>query len=571
VTVTASDAEGLSDSQSFTLTVNNSNRPPVLAFIGDQGVDEGMVLSFALSATDPDGDMLVLSAMGLPTGANLVDRGDGTGQFSWTPSATQAGLYTVEFLVTDKGTPQAVDSEQVTITVANVNHAPILDTVGDRTVEEHVELSFLITASDSDGDGLSFAVANLPTGAQLTDNGDGSALFSWTPSFAQGGNYQVRFIVTDDGSPAASDSEEITITVGNVNRPPILAAIGNHQVNEGESLSFDLSASDPDGDPLSFSAGNLPSDAVLTDNGDGTANLSWTPGYGADGNYQVNVIVTDDGVPAASDSEEITITVGDVNRPPVLDPIGNRLLNEGEAFSIVISANDPDVDSLAFTANNLPDGASLTDQGDGTALFGWTPAYTQAGNHSVEFVVTDDGVPAASDREEVILTVGEVNRPPSLDPIGERRINEGETLSFVITASDPDGDTLTITADSLPSGAALLDNGDGTAQFDWLPTIGQAGTYPIGFSVSDSGVPSMSDSEEVSIIVESAGGCEEMVGDIDGDCDVDQDDMNIIMAARNTPAEGADDPRDLDGDGMITANDARQLALLCTRPRCATE
>jgi len=42
------------------------------------------------------------------------------------------------------------------------------------------------------------------------------------------------------------------------------------------------------------------------------------------------------------------------------------------------------------------------------------------------------------------------------------------------------------------------------------------------------------------------------------------------MAARNTPASGPDDPRDLDGDGMITVLDARKLVLLCTLPRCAT-
>ena len=60
-------------------------------------------------------------------------------------------------------------------------------------------------------------------------------------------------------------------------------------------------------------------------------------------------------------------------------------------------------------------------------------------------------------------------------------------------------------------------------------------------------------------------------GDLDGDGDVDRDDMNIILAARNTPASGPDDPRDLDGDGMITGLDARKLVLLCTRPRCATQ
>jgi len=53
--------------------------------------------------------------------------------------------------------------------------------------------------------------------------------------------------------------------------------------------------------------------------------------------------------------------------------------------------------------------------------------------------------------------------------------------------------------------------------------------------------------------------------------DVDRDDLNIILAARNTPASGPDDPRDLDGDGMITALDARKLVTLCTRPRCACE
>ncbi|HRF44396.1 MAG TPA: hypothetical protein PLD30_09150 [Candidatus Competibacteraceae bacterium] len=60
-------------------------------------------------------------------------------------------------------------------------------------------------------------------------------------------------------------------------------------------------------------------------------------------------------------------------------------------------------------------------------------------------------------------------------------------------------------------------------------------------------------------------------GDIDGDGDVDLDDMNAVLAARNTPASGPNDPRDLDGDGMITALDARQLRLLCSRPNCATQ
>jgi hypothetical protein len=62
-----------------------------------------------------------------------------------------------------------------------------------------------------------------------------------------------------------------------------------------------------------------------------------------------------------------------------------------------------------------------------------------------------------------------------------------------------------------------------------------------------------------------------LTGDLDQDGDVDRDDVTLLLAGRNTPATGPHDPRDLDGDGKITALDARQLTLRCTRPRCATQ
>ena len=57
-------------------------------------------------------------------------------------------------------------------------------------------------------------------------------------------------------------------------------------------------------------------------------------------------------------------------------------------------------------------------------------------------------------------------------------------------------------------------------------------------------------------------------GDIDHDCDVDRDDLNIILATMDTIAIGTDDPRDINGDGMITFLDANELVLLCTNPMC---
>lgn len=64
-----------------------------------------------------------------------------------------------------------------------------------------------------------------------------------------------------------------------------------------------------------------------------------------------------------------------------------------------------------------------------------------------------------------------------------------------------------------------------------------------------------------------------LLGDIDGDRDVDQNDLNIIIRDLNKPVSGSScGPRcDLNGDGIINALDARKLTLLCTRPRCATQ
>lgn len=62
---------------------------------------------------------------------------------------------------------------------------------------------------------------------------------------------------------------------------------------------------------------------------------------------------------------------------------------------------------------------------------------------------------------------------------------------------------------------------------------------------------------------------EPMLCDIDADADVYREDINLILSFRNEPAQGPEDPMDVDGDDVITVLDARTCVLQCTRPRCA--
>ena len=195
-------------------------------------------------------------------------------------------------------------------------------------------------------------------------------------------------------SGAYNDHDDVVFTVGGGNRAPVLSTIGNQSVAEGQRLSFTVSATDPDNDSLSYSATSLPTGATFTAS---TRTFSWTPGFTQSGSYQVTFKASDPG--GLADTETISITVTNVNRPPVLNPIGSKTVAEGQPLTLTISATDPDGDTLSYTASPLPTGATFDPS---TRTLSWTPGVGKAGNYSVKFVASDA---ESFDDETVIITV----------------------------------------------------------------------------------------------------------------------------------------------------------------------
>jgi uncharacterized protein YcnI len=110
-----------------------------------------------------------------------------------------------------------LDVELITITVGNVNRAPVFDAVGSQEVLENELLTFTVTATDPDGDGFTLAAVNLPAGASFDPQ---TGVFSWTPTLSQEGVYTVTFNATDDGAPVETGSTDVVITVGDNPTPP---------------------------------------------------------------------------------------------------------------------------------------------------------------------------------------------------------------------------------------------------------------------------------------------------------------------------------------------------------------
>ncbi|MBK7141794.1 MAG: tandem-95 repeat protein [bacterium] len=483
------------DSEVVTITINNVNQLPVLAAIGPRSVNEGANLNFGVSATDADGTTPILTTTTpLPANATFVDNGNGTGTFNFNPSFAQAGTFNITFYASD-GT--AIDSEQVVVTVTNVNQSPVLAAIGPRATTEGAVLNFGVSAADPDATTPILTTSALPTNASFTDNGNGTGTFNFAPDFTQAGPYSVTFYASDG---TAIDSEVVAITVTGTNQDPILAAIGARSITEGLLLTFGVSASDGDGSTPTLTTSALPANATFLDNGNGTGTFNFTPSFAQAGPYSVTFYATD-GI--ATDSEVVAITVNEAgNQAPVLANIGPRGVSEGNTLAFVISASDPDATLPTLTALNLPLNATLTDNGNGTANFSFTPDLTQSGFYGVTFIASDG---ALADTEIVAINVTETNQAPVLAAIGPQSVTEGILLSFGISATDGDGPIPTLTTSALPAGASFVNNGDGTGTFSWTPTFLQAGPYSVTFYATDGIVTADVDSEVVSITVNDAG------------------------------------------------------------------
>ena len=85
------------------------------------------------------------------------------------------------------------------------------------------------------------------------------------------------------------------------------------------------------------------------------------------------------------------------NHPSVLDPIGNKVINEGEQLEFTVSANDPDGDALVYSASNLPTGAVFDPT---TQVFNWTPSYQQAGTYENVYFETAEVIGWQSENDE---------------------------------------------------------------------------------------------------------------------------------------------------------------------------
>ncbi|MED5440054.1 MAG: tandem-95 repeat protein, partial [Pseudomonadota bacterium] len=301
---------------------NAPNSPPSLSVIGNRSLSEDGSLNVALSATDADADSLTYSL-----GANSAALGasiSGT-TLNINPTADFNGSGTLTVNVTDG---EDTDSETITVTVTPVNDTPVLASIGTQTVNEESSTSVTLSASDVDGDSLTYQLdsATAALGASVSGN---SLSINPTTDFTGSGSVTVS---VSDGS--LSDSETFTVTVNNINDAPVLSAVSDLTIPEDTSTTITLTATDIDGDSLTFSA-------VSADTGVATvavsgSTLTVTAATANSATTTITVTVSD-GTLSADTSFSVELTDPSAV-PPITMTLGGVSINDGATYEAPLGA-----------------------------------------------------------------------------------------------------------------------------------------------------------------------------------------------------------------------------------------
>jgi hypothetical protein len=362
---------------SFSIQVQGpNNNAPVISGTPATSVQAGVTYTFAPSASDPDGDTsLVYSILNQPRWANFSTA---SGRLSGTPSSTDVGTYSnITIRVSDGRLTTSLPAFTITVTAAPVaNRAPTITGSPATTASVGSAYAFTPSASDPDGGTLGFTIQNRPSWAAF-DTATGR--LSGTPTAA--GTFSNIVIAVTDGRLTAS-LPAFTITASasapRISGTPVTTA------SVGAAYNFQPTASDPNGDTLTFSIQNSPSWATFSTS---TGRLSGTPTSANAGTFSNIIISVSDGTNRVS-LPAFAITVAQATNgsatlawtPPTQNTDGSSLTNLS-GYRVVYGRSSTSLDQIVQITNAGASAYTITGLSSGTWYFA-VKAYNTAGAES---------------------------------------------------------------------------------------------------------------------------------------------------------------------------------------------
>ncbi len=309
-------------------------------------------------------------------------------------------------------------------------------------------------------------------------------------------------VVSDD----AQESDQTSTPDSNLDLTPVLNQLTDHTITVGESLEFVVSATIADGNIPGIFATQLPTGASLTDRLDGTRLFKIDAVEGNAGDNPITFVAFNESNPLLIDEITITITVNSdataadageqeptaetpVDQAIFINPVPAQTANVGDTVSVRVEPEEPNGPVPDLFALNLPEGATLDDNLDGTRTFNWKPMDGDSGVYMIDFVATNPDNNDIRATERLIVTVLSNAVPlieiPLIEPLDDHQITVNTMMILRVTPIGVNNVVPDLNVSPLPVNASFDDNGDGTRTLRWRPTPGAEGTYTITFIATD--------------------------------------------------------------------------------------
>ena len=325
------------------MIINIVNNPPVLSVIGSKSTDELRTLSFTAIATDTDSSDLSFGLAGAPTGA-IIDQT--TGDFSFTPSEAQGpGTYTFAISVSDGN---STDSEEITITVNEVNVLPTANDISVST-DEDISKAISLTATDTDlpKNTLTYSIISSPSHGAVSLSGD---LATYTPADNYHGTDSFTFKVRDSllFDPLLTNPfgiGTVSVTINSINDAPVASDVS---VSTGQEVpvTIELSGSDVEDNSLTYS---IVSNGVHGTLGNISNNrIIYSPNGGFSGTDSFTFKIND----GSLESHTATANIKVDPPPQILDEMVNAPSETGA--TIVWNTNHPSTSRVIYGTVSHP-------------------------------------------------------------------------------------------------------------------------------------------------------------------------------------------------------------------------
>ncbi|WP_405252247.1 Ig-like domain-containing protein [Dokdonia sp. Asnod3-C12] len=498
------DSDNDCDVATVTVTVNPLIDTIAVDDIENTFINTTVVGNVLTNDFDAQGDIQSVSSLVVTTVQGITVNIDASGSYSYTPPADFVGEDSFIYTVCDNGSPQACDTATVFIEVLPIptskNDPPVANAdTGVTEINTPVEGSVLSNDFDPDGDPITVTANTDPSNGVLVMNPDGT--YEYTPNTDFVGEDTFTYTICDNGNPAACDTATVTIQVipdfANITVANDDAYLGTIDTDVlGSVLDNDT---DPEGDAQTASLATDPSNGSVILNADGT--FTYTPDSGYTGPDEFTYTVTD--AQGAKDTATVSLVIAPVsNTTTAIDDINNTYVNTAVTGNVLTNDDDAEGDIQTVSSNTDPSNGVLVMNPDGT--YEYTPNTDFVGEDTFTYTVCDDGNPQACDTAIVYLEVlpepTSKNDPPVANAdTGVTEINTPVEGSVLSNDFDPDGDPITVTANTDPSNGVLVMNPDGT--YEYTPNTDFVGEDTFTYTICDNGSPAACDTATVTIQV----------------------------------------------------------------------